>query len=143
MIVFVFNPYFHAVEKLLMNLNQVTITSRDLSVSIEFYQLLGLQLIVDAQPRYARMLCPEGNSTLSLHHHALLVQNEGITLYFEVASLDQTVNDLRSKGVKFETLPVDQTWLWREASLVDPDGHKIILYYAGENRMNPPWRIPG
>ncbi|MEM7380928.1 MAG: VOC family protein, partial [Bacteroidota bacterium] len=40
-----------------------------------------------------------------------------------------------------EELPRDQSWLWREARLKDPDGNTLILYHAGENRKNPPWRI--
>jgi len=32
-------------------------------------------------------------------------------------------------------------WLWREAWLYDVDGNKLILYSAGENRLNPPWRM--
>ena len=37
--------------------------------------------------------------------------------------------------------PTDQHWLWREAILHDPSGNKIKLYWAGENRLNPPWRV--
>ena len=36
---------------------------------------------------------------------------------------------------------VDQPFLWREAILNDPSGNKIKLYWAGDNRLNPPWRI--
>ena len=32
-------------------------------------------------------------------------------------------------------------YLWREARLRDPDGHDVRLYFAGENRLNPPWRM--
>ena len=38
-------------------------------------------------------------------------------------------------------LPTDQPWLWREAYLNDPDGNPLCLYHAGENRLNPPWRL--
>jgi len=31
--------------------------------------------------------------------------------------------------------------LWREAELFDPGGNRILLYFAGQNRINPPWRI--
>ena len=41
----------------------------------------------------------------------------------------------------FESEPIDQTWLWREAYLKDPNGNQICLFYAGENRLNPPWRL--
>ena len=44
-------------------------------------------------------------------------------------------------GLEFEIDPIDQSWLWRESYLRDPDGNKICLYYAGENRLNPPWRV--
>ena len=36
---------------------------------------------------------------------------------------------------------VDQPWLWREARLQDPSGNVICRYHAGENRLNPPWRV--
>ena len=32
--------------------------------------------------------------------------------------------------------------IWREAHLRDPDGHAIRLYTAGENRLDPPWKLP-
>jgi hypothetical protein len=38
--------------------------------------------------------------------------------------------------------PTDQPYLWREAFLRDPDGNLIVLFSAGENRLNPPWRLP-
>ena len=62
-------------------------------------------------------------------------------IYFECAELDQTVARLQAEGVEFSLLPTDQPWLWREAYLQDPDGNPLCLYYAGENRLNPPWRI--
>ena len=39
------------------------------------------------------------------------------------------------------TPPVDQPWQWREARLRDPDGNRLCLFHAGENRLNPPWRL--
>ena len=38
-------------------------------------------------------------------------------------------------------MPSDKRWLWREVRLKDPDNNQLILYFAGENRLNPPWRI--
>lgn len=124
-----------------MNLNQVTIPSRDLSQSVKFYELLGLRIIVDSLPRYARFECPSGDSTFSIHHVDELPTGSGIVIYFECEQLDDDVDRLQSLGVSIETQPTDQNWLWREASLLDPDGNKIILFNAGENRKNPPWRI--
>ena len=124
-----------------MNLNQITIPSQNLEKSVEFYQKLGLQLIVDSIPRYARFVCPDGNSTFSVHHVDELPKGDGITIYFECEDLDTTVRDLKKKEISFIHDPVDQAWLWREAKLKDPDGNSIILYYAGKNRVNPPWRL--
>jgi len=46
-----------------MNLNQITIPSIDLEKAVVFYKKLGLQLIVDALPKYVRFECPDGEST--------------------------------------------------------------------------------
>lgn len=124
-----------------MNLNQITIPSLDLKASTEFYKTLGLNLIVDALPRYIRFECPDGNTTLSVHLVETLPKGDGITLYFEDDNLDQLVTALKAKGIIFMNEPEDKRWLWREAHLQDPDGNKIILFYAGDTRKNPPWRI--
>jgi catechol 2,3-dioxygenase-like lactoylglutathione lyase family enzyme len=124
-----------------MNLNQVTIPSVNIERSVEFYKILGLKLIVNALPRYVRLLCPDGGTTLSIHLVKELPAGEGTIIYFEDDNLDTLVSNLKQKGVTFSSEPEDKNWLWREAHLKDPDGNKIILFRAGENRINPPWRI--
>lgn len=124
-----------------MNLNQVTVPSLDLEKSIPFYEQLGLKLIVKAMPHYARFECPDGGSSFSLLQVSELPTGEGIYVYFECESLDAKVEQLVSKGISFDEMPTDNPWLWREARLKDSDGNQVILYFAGENRLNPPWRI--
>ncbi|PQJ30566.1 glyoxalase/bleomycin resistance/extradiol dioxygenase family protein [Nonlabens arenilitoris] len=124
-----------------MNLNQVTVPSLDLERSIPFYEKLGLKLIVKSLPHYARFECPDGKSTFSIHQTDELPQGEGIYVYFECEDLDQKMESLIELDVEFYMKPKNQPWLWREARLKDMDGNLIILYYAGENRLNPPWRI--
>ena len=124
-----------------MNLNQVTIPSRDLEKSVAFYKLLGLKLIVDSIPRYARFECSDGDATFSIHHQDELPSGNGVTIYFECDDLDEQYERLKGEGLVFEHPPIDQDWLWREARLKDPDGNNVILYFAGKNRKNPPWRI--
>ena len=124
-----------------MNLNQITVPSLDISKSIAFYKSLGLELIVEALPHYARFVCPNGDATFSVHLVEELPKGDGIYVYFECDDLDERVNSLKSNGVAFDELPNDKPWLWREARLKDPDGNRLILYFAGENRLNPPWRI--
>lgn len=124
-----------------MNLNQVTVQSRDVGKAVAFYQRLGLRLIVDAQPRYVRFECPNGDATFSVHHTDEEVIGSAIVVYFECDDLDERVAELLEHNVEFDLMPIDQTWLWREAHLRDPDGNRLILYHAGENRKHPPWRI--
>lgn len=125
-----------------MDLNQVTLPARDLARSIPFYESLGLKLIVHALPHYARFACPEGSSTFSLHQVKDFPATEsGVMVYFETGRLDQIVSELRKNGVEFFLLPTDQSWRWREARLRDPDGNVIVLFWAGEDRKNPPWRL--
>ena len=124
-----------------MNLNQITIPSLDLAKSIPFYEKLGLKLIVEALPHYARFECPDGQSTFSIHFVESLPQGDGIYVYFECENLDDYVKELMDKEIVFEEQPADQRWLWREARLKDLDGNQLILFYGGENRLNPPWRI--
>jgi catechol 2,3-dioxygenase-like lactoylglutathione lyase family enzyme len=124
-----------------MNFNQVTIRSTDVGASVEFYKKLGLRLIVDSAPRYVRFEFPEGNATLSVSHHDKISSDSNIVLYFECENLDARVEELKRIGIEFESEPQDQTWLWRESYLKDPNGNRICLFYAGENRQNPPWRV--
>lgn len=124
-----------------MNLNQITVPSLDLTKSVPFYEKLGLRLIVDALPRYARFECPAGDGTFSIHRVEQLPQGEGIWVYFECENLDDYVQELAEKGIEFEELPDDKSWLWKEARLKDPDNNQLILFYGGENRKNPPWRV--
>lgn len=124
-----------------MNLNQVTIyTSKPLETA-EFFQTLGLRIIVDSLPRYARLECPNGDSTLSIQHDEDATVSNNVVLYFECEDLDNVVDDLKSKGLVFDEDPADRSWLWRQAYLKDPNGNNICLFYAGDNRKNPPWRV--
>jgi len=124
-----------------MNLNQITIPSLDVKKATAFYKTLGLKLIVDALPRYVRFECPDGNATFSIHKVDELTKGTGVSIYFEDDNLDELVSQLQQKGIIFTSEAEDKDWLWREAHLNDLDGNHIIVYKAGKNRTNPPWRI--
>lgn len=124
-----------------MNLNQITVPSLNVQTSIDFYERLGLKLIVKALPHYARFEAPEGDATFSVHLVDKLPEGEGTYVYFETEKLDEEVERLIKAGISIAEMPEDKSWLWREARLFDPDKNKIILYWAGVNRKNPPWRI--
>lgn len=122
-----------------MNLNQVTLPVSNMQEGVSFYQQIGFTLIVDT-PHYARFECPEGESTFSLSLEEKTIANSSV-IYFEHKALDRWVSELKAKGIEFEQEPKDMSYLWREAILHDPSGNKIKLYWAGENRKNPPWRV--
>ena len=124
-----------------MRLNHVTLIVTDLDVSMAFYETLGLTAIVLAKPRYARFAMPEGDETLSIEVTGETARESRAQLYLECSDLDRVCNELKAKGVSFEQEPLDMDYLWREARIRDPDGHQIRLYHAGDNRLNPPWRI--
>ena len=123
-----------------MRLNHVTFAVSDVEASAAFYSRLGLEQIVASYPDYARFLSPDGEATLSLHRSAP-VPTPSASIHFEVEDVDATVAALKQAGFQFASDPVDQPYLWREATLTDPDGHLIFIYHAGENRLDPPWRL--
>lgn len=124
-----------------MRLNQVTVPCTDYDASVAFYKKLGLRQIVDSPPDYARFEAKNG-VTISIHASATPGISE-VVVYFEVDDVDETVSQLKKSGLAFDHDACDQSWLWREAYLRDPAGNAICIYYAGENRRNPPWKING
>jgi catechol 2,3-dioxygenase-like lactoylglutathione lyase family enzyme len=122
-----------------VRLNHITLPARDVERSAGFYVRLGLTQIVANYPHYARLLAPDGDTTLSLHQTGTV--QTGASIHFEVEDVDQTVQQLKQAGFDFVCDPVDQPYLWREAILLDPDGHRIFIFHAGENRLDPPWRL--
>lgn len=125
-----------------MELNQVTFPVSDVARSTAFYERLGFKRIVDT-PHYARFECRPGGPSFSVHFAETGAASHSVVVYFECDDLDRKVQELRQAGIQFDTDPTDQPWLWREAYLRDPDGHRLCLYHAGRNRLHPPWRVGG
>jgi catechol 2,3-dioxygenase-like lactoylglutathione lyase family enzyme len=109
--------------------------------AIKFYEKLGLRLIVNTHDEYARFETSEGDTTFSIHFTSEILMVGSIALYFEVPDVAKKVAELKAKGVVFETEATKQSWLWTEARFKDLDGNQLLIYHAGENRRNPPWRI--
>ena len=124
-----------------LNLNQLTIRVADVEKAITFYEQLGLKLIVKSIPHYARFECVSGETTFSLHQSDNQNCSDETWIYFETDNLDKDVQELIRLGIDFEELPNNKPWLWREARFKDLDNNQLILYFAGDNRKNPPWRI--
>ena len=122
-----------------MQLNQVTVSVGDVERAVRFYRTLGLLPVVLA-PHYARFVCPVGRSTFSVHRSDQPIASTTV-VHFECDDLDATVAKLEAAGIVFDTPPTDQEWRWRESRLTDPDGNPICLFHAGQNRIDPPWKV--
>jgi len=120
------------------HLNQITLGATDYAASVTFYRALGLTQIVDSPDNgYARFEADNG-ATLSIH---VGQGTGGAMAYLECADLDARVAALASEGFAIDQMPRDESWGWREARLSDPAGNVLCLYFGGENRRYPPWRI--
>ena len=120
-------------------LNQITLPARDYAASVAFYKQLGLTQIVDSPDNgYARFEAANG-VTLSVHVGD--GPEGGAVAYLESGALDAWVAYLARRGVRFDQMPKDEEWGWREARLTDPAGNRLCLYQAGEYRRYPPWRV--
>nr|WP_236659717.1 bifunctional hydroxymethylpyrimidine kinase/phosphomethylpyrimidine kinase [Sphingopyxis lutea] len=120
-------------------LNQITLPARDYAASVAFYKQLGLTQIVDSPDNgYARFEAANG-VTLSVH----VGDGEAgdAATYLESGALDAWVAYLARRGVRFDQMPRDEDWGWREARLTDPAGNRLCLYQASEYRRFPPWRV--
>ena len=123
-----------------MNLNQATLPATDIERSVAFYRRMGFKQIVGS-PDYARFEYPAGESTFPPHRVAETVPDTQVVVYFETPTMDAEVQRLLAAGFEFTQLPRDERWLWREARLNDPDGNVLCLFWAGEARKNPPWKL--
>ncbi len=128
-----------------LRLNQVTLGAIDFAASVLFYQRLGLTLIVDSSPRYARFEFPtllNGTepATLSLHgvDTEWIAPAEWPLMYFEV---DDVTVFLADTNIVPISPPEMKSYLWEEADILDPSGNRIRIYKAGSVRRFPPWRI--
>ena len=124
-----------------MKLNHVTLPADDLAASVAFYTALGLELIVRAEPRYARFAVDAG-STLSVE----VVDGAragSAEVFLHCDDVDADAAAAQARGLVFEWPPTDQSYLWRTAGLRDPAGNRIVLFTAGTNQHFPPWRLDG
>jgi catechol 2,3-dioxygenase-like lactoylglutathione lyase family enzyme len=125
-----------------MRLTHVTLPVRDLARSRAFYERFDLTLIV-ATDQYCRFkLDDESTLSIALHHGAHAAPGLEIGIEFDSAeALDARVEELKRRGFSFATETTDQSWLWRDARLHDPDGHECLLFFAGANKLDPPWKV--
>lgn len=128
-------------ETVILDMNQVMVPSTNVKRSIDFYTRLGLKEIVRNLPTYSRFECPgRGVSTFSVHLVKEPITGPGTTIYFECSDLDERVEKMKGEGFVFDR-DLYNSSNWRMARLRDPDGNRLVLFWAGENRRYPPWRL--
>lgn len=128
-----------------LSLNQITLGAIDFAASVLFYQKLGLILIVDSVPRYARFEFPvleDGHEPATLSLHGVEADWSAPTdwplIYFEVDDVAGFLNDAKLTPIN---PPEMKSYLWEEADILDPSGNRIRIYKAEKARRFPPWRI--
>ena len=126
-------------------LNQHTVPLVDYAASVAFYEMLGLKLIVNAPPRYARFELPERDgaepSTFSIEWVDGWTGGDWPQIWFESDRLDDLVAELKANGLVLESEPQVLSYLWRVAHLRGQAGNRVTPCHAGENRRNPPRRL--
>lgn len=124
-----------------MRLSHVTLHVTDIPRSRAFYERLGFTLIVAAD-HYCRFIVGS-ETTLSIEAHpAPIAPSAQVCMEFDTpAALDAEISRLAGARVAIAEQPNDKTWLWREARVIDPDGHVLIYFFAGANKLDPPWRV--
>lgn len=124
-----------------MRLSHVTLQVSDIARSRAFYLGLGFKPIV-LEDHYCRFLT-SGDATVSIERHEGVI-NSGVEIGIEfetAAALDSYVVGLAANTNQFAHPLKDQSWLWREARVRDPDGHTLLLFFAGEAKLDPPWKV--
>ncbi len=130
-----------------MQMNQATLPLVNYDESVAFYKALGLRLIVDAPPRYARFEClPEIGqgepATFSIAANGgEAVDASYPAIYFETPEVDKVVSKMKALDYEIVSQPEDKSYGWREAVILDPAGNRVRVYWGGKNRRFPDWRV--
>jgi catechol 2,3-dioxygenase-like lactoylglutathione lyase family enzyme len=122
-----------------VDFNHAMIYVRELQPALHFYvDLLGLILVEQEQPGYARLRSTYSGTTIALHtlgNEQSVPEEDSIRLYFEVSNLGKLLKKLETAGVRFTQHLRRMPWGWKQAFVADPDGHELCLYWAGVQRV--------
>ncbi|MEI2281032.1 MULTISPECIES: VOC family protein [Paenibacillus] len=119
---------------MLIKLNWITLRVRNLEASIHFYHnLLGLivQRRFESRGRQIAMLGLGKTSETSLEliegSEQVLKPDAGISIGYEVTSLDETMKHLENMQIPILRGPVEPNPRLRFIYIVDPDGFEVQL----------------
>ena len=104
---------------MIKKLYPITFPVTNIKRAIEFYEnVLGLKKTGE-WPNYA--IFDVGGVQFGL------ALGGELEIFLLVDDVDKAFQELKSKGVNFETEPKDEHWGARTAAFVDPDGNRFII----------------
>lgn len=112
------------------SLSLLVLQSADVQAAKNFYSLLGLSFVEEQHgtgpKHYAAAL---ESLVLEIYPRAGNGQPAPLRIGFRVPSLDRTLDQLRSRGVRIVREATDSRW-GRRAVVEDPDGNRVELLSA-------------
>lgn len=106
-------------------LTNITIPVSDLKEAVNFYEkTLGLK----KQFEWSTYVIFDCGIELAFEPGGKKGEKEDSAyIFLSVDDLDREYQRLVDKGVKFSSPPKDEHWGGRTASLIDPDGNRVVL----------------
>ncbi|MEK3789784.1 VOC family protein [Paenibacillus sp. FSL K6-1230] len=117
---------------MLIRLNWITLRVRNLEASIHFYHgKLGLQIQrrFESRGRQIAMLGMENETALELIEgsEVVLKPEAGVSIGYEVRSLEETIERLIALGIPIVRGPIQPNPHLRFIYIADPDGFEVQL----------------
>lgn len=117
---------------MLLSMNWITLRVRDLEASLHFYHgILGLPVErrFESRGRQIVMLGSEGQPKIELIQgiDTALIPECGVSIGFEVRSLDEAIENLNSQGIPVARGPITPNPRLRFCYVLDPDGFEVQL----------------
>lgn len=125
-----------------VTLSQIRLLVDDYAACRDFYRdVLGLEMSFEAEGIFAQFI--KGDVTLGVYPKERMAEvlgsaadngragRDAALISFQVENVDEAVEELQAKGVRFLGEPKDQeAWFMRVAYLRDPDGNLIELFHS-------------
>ena len=110
-----------------VSLNLVVVYTHDIEAAMRFYGCLGLKFQSEQHgtgpTHFAAMV---GEAVLEIYPSRNDGEHSAVRLGFHVPSVEQIVNELRTRGNKILSEPQESPW-GRRAVVEDPDGNRVEL----------------
>ncbi|GGN94842.1 VOC family protein [Saccharibacillus kuerlensis] len=115
-----------------VSLNWITLRVRDIEDSLEFYHnILGLPINrrFESRGKQIAMLGTQEQPKIELIQGSeiMVMPENGISVGFEVESLDAAIEELNSKGIPIVRGPISPNPHLRFFYILDPDGFEVQL----------------